>query len=131
MDDHGRLYEIMWLHEKKGRNLRGETQMNAFREAVEDCGLEYLGFDEVWFTWSRGRMKENIMKERFDRCLVNQERIKVFMEFCISYLAAPMSDYSLIMFNTVSSKVGLREQRKRRFMFEAMWAKNLSLPMLL
>lgn len=41
--------------------------MVAFREALDDCELNDLRFTGQWFTWERGRLKENNIRERLDR----------------------------------------------------------------
>ena len=45
--------------------------MKDFREVIEDCGLEDLGFEGSWFTWhwQRGNKKDNNVREKLDRCL--------------------------------------------------------------
>ena len=42
--------EIIWDHEKSGQCLWGESQMREFRGAIEDSGLEDLGYEGTWFT---------------------------------------------------------------------------------
>ncbi|KAK5843415.1 hypothetical protein PVK06_005872 [Gossypium arboreum] len=58
--------EILYSFEKSGGRLREERQMLAFREALEDCELNGLGFLGQWFTQERGRLPETHERVRFE-----------------------------------------------------------------
>ncbi|MFQ6637402.1 hypothetical protein Gotur_013390 [Gossypium turneri] len=45
--------------------------MTQFREALEEFNLHDLGFSGRWFTWERGRLPENNIRERIDRGVAN------------------------------------------------------------
>lgn len=59
--------EILFSFEKRWGTLREERKMLAFREALKDCELNDLGFSGQWFTWERGRLPSNNIRERLDR----------------------------------------------------------------
>ncbi|XP_071685195.1 uncharacterized protein [Lolium perenne] len=63
----GDFNEILYLHEKKGGNPRSQRSMQAFRDALADCGLEDLGCLGDTFTWRQGRIRE-----RLDRSVANE-----------------------------------------------------------
>lgn len=63
----GNFNEILLSFEKRGGRLREERQMLAFREALEYCKLNDLGFSGQWFTWERGRLPSNNIREILDR----------------------------------------------------------------
>ncbi|PPR89242.1 hypothetical protein GOBAR_AA31445 [Gossypium barbadense] len=46
--------------------------MSAFREVLEECELNDLGFSGQWFTWERGRLFSNNIKERLDKVVAIQ-----------------------------------------------------------
>ncbi|XVF77534.1 hypothetical protein PTKIN_Ptkin14bG0052500 [Pterospermum kingtungense] len=50
----GDFNEILFDHEKSGSVARNEAQMEAFRGALDYCGLVDIGFTGPWFTWERG-----------------------------------------------------------------------------
>lgn len=50
--------EILVGSEKEGGDLRLQRSMQAFRDALDDCNLFYLGFVGDIFTWRRGRIRE-------------------------------------------------------------------------
>lgn len=47
----GDFNEITSSLEKKAGRLRAECQMQEFRTAMEDCGLNDLKYIGRWFTW--------------------------------------------------------------------------------
>lgn len=63
--------EILFLFEKKGGRTLEKRQKKEYREALEDCELNDLGFSEQWFTWERGKLPTNNIPERLDRVVVN------------------------------------------------------------
>ena len=49
------------------------NQMEAFREALEGCQLEDLGFKGYPFTWNNKRLGEANTKLRLDRAVATME----------------------------------------------------------
>lgn len=47
----GDFNEILFQHEKQGGVARAQHCMDKFREALEDCGLDDLGYMGDTFTW--------------------------------------------------------------------------------
>ncbi|XP_040930023.1 uncharacterized protein [Gossypium hirsutum] len=47
--------------------------MAAFKEALEYCELHDLGFSGQWYTWEKGRLVDNNIRERLDRGVANTE----------------------------------------------------------
>ncbi|GMI64383.1 hypothetical protein HRI_000107600 [Hibiscus trionum] len=66
----GDFNEILLSSEKEGGQLRSSGNMEAFRLALEDCGLMDLGFTGQWYTWEKGRHSTNVIRERLDRGLL-------------------------------------------------------------
>lgn len=64
--------EILEQFEKEGAALRGEAQMDGFRNALNECQLGDLGFNGPKFTWSNRRSDDMFIKERLDRAVANQ-----------------------------------------------------------
>ena len=63
----GDFNEILWDQEKSRQSLKKERQMIEFKEVLEDCMLEDLGFVGHWYTWEKGRHVENNITERLDK----------------------------------------------------------------
>ncbi|GMI80507.1 hypothetical protein HRI_001720000 [Hibiscus trionum] len=62
----GDFNEILLSSEKEGGRLRSNRNMEAFWQALEDCDLMDLGFSGQWYTWEKGRLSTNVIRERLD-----------------------------------------------------------------
>ena len=58
----GDFNEILYTSEKEGGNMRPNGMMREFRECLMDCGLEDLGYIGYPFTWSRGDIRERLVR---------------------------------------------------------------------
>ncbi|MBA0707733.1 hypothetical protein Golax_019754 [Gossypium laxum] len=74
----GDFNEIMYSYEKCGGVPREESRMEVFREVLEECLLEDLGYSGVWFTWERGNLPETNIRERLDRGVANDKWKQLF-----------------------------------------------------
>ncbi|KAA3462691.1 reverse transcriptase [Gossypium australe] len=114
----GDFYEIMYSFEKSRGIPREERRMEAFREALEECQLEYLGYSGVWFTWERGNLPETNIRERLDRGVVNDKWRHLFPTGNIQHLPHSMSDHCPLLLNTISGNTYVGNPK---FKFEAWW----------
>lgn len=98
------------------------NQMRSFRECLNACGLIDLGF--VWqrFTWCNGRLGEQRTLIRLDRMVANEKWVEQFPEARVHHISMSVSDHCMLaLFLT---KIKRPKPTKRRFVFEAMWARN-------
>ena len=65
--------EITKQSEKLGGRLRPYTQMQIFREALDECELMDLGFKGSPYTWSKHYRSRASIWERLDRAMASQE----------------------------------------------------------
>ena len=65
----GDFNEITRQDEKLGDVTRSHTQMQLFREVIDECGFMDLGFEGLKYTWSRHFENGSSIWERLDRCL--------------------------------------------------------------
>ncbi|KAJ1278868.1 hypothetical protein BS78_04G112000 [Paspalum vaginatum] len=66
----GDFNEVLFSHEKEGGQPKSQACMEKFRYALEDCGLQDLGFEGDAFTWRNHHYKaEGYIKERLDRAV--------------------------------------------------------------
>jgi hypothetical protein len=91
----GDFNEILYSHEKEGGNTRPQHFMQAFRDAVNDCNLEDIGFSGDPFTWRRGRIRE-----RLDRELASSTWITMHPEASLQHLECMRSDHRPILLDT-------------------------------
>ncbi|KAK2657710.1 hypothetical protein Ddye_010762 [Dipteronia dyeriana] len=71
----------------KDWNLR-----SGFRETVDDCAFEYLGYVGPYFAWCNKREGEALIHERLDRCVGSLEWKLLFPNFKVSQLDYWCSD---------------------------------------
>ncbi|GMJ13202.1 hypothetical protein like AT1G43760 [Hibiscus trionum] len=95
--------------------------MAAFREVLEDCNLCDLGFNGVWYTWERGRLPENNVRERLDRAVANTGWWDLFQSYSVSHLSHTISDHCPILVDTVGQAMPRTMARVEVFRFDANW----------
>ncbi|XP_016676453.1 uncharacterized protein [Gossypium hirsutum] len=77
----GDFNEILFSYEKQGGRVKEKRQMTAFREVLEECEINNLGFFGQWFTWEMGRLMTNNIRERLDRGVANPKWWDLFPGF--------------------------------------------------
>ena len=82
-----------WRTERR----RPRGQMEAFRDAIEDCRLADLGFVGPRYTWNNGQENENFVMERLDRAMANVEWHDLFPVHRVDVLAARSSNHALVL----------------------------------
>jgi hypothetical protein len=93
----GDFNEILEQAEKDGAGPRRESQMAAFREAIEDCELSDLGFTGPRFTWNNRHTDNSFIQERLDRALGSWEWCLLFPGAAVAVLEAICSDHNPIL----------------------------------
>lgn len=113
----GDFNEIVDQAEKVGGPPRSERQMEQFRDTLESCQLNDLGFQGSM--WNNSREAAFFTKERLDRATATRSWCDLFREVDVSILAAITSDHKpmLVSFSTTA----IRWVPKRTFKFEAKW----------
>ncbi|XP_042958050.1 uncharacterized protein LOC122293561 [Carya illinoinensis] len=81
----GDFNEVLHQKEKQGASSRPYNQIEAFRQAVEICGLYDVHHLGQYFTWSNNRRGEDFTKERIDRAMANKEWQELFREYQTSW----------------------------------------------
>jgi exonuclease III len=114
----GDFNEISFSHEKEGGNPRPQVYMQAFRDAMNDCELEDIGFVGNQFTWKSGRIRE-----RLDRALANADWSGMHPSAELIHLDFVKSDHRPILIDTEHRSVPqVKQSRPRRF--EAKWLRE-------
>ncbi|KAA3472860.1 reverse transcriptase [Gossypium australe] len=114
----GDFNEIMYGFEKKGGIPRDERRMEVFREVLADCGLMDVGFSAKWFTWERGNLPENNIRERLDRGVANKDWQNMFPDGSIQHLTHSIFDHCPLLVKTKREECG---DKTSSFKFEAWW----------
>lgn len=82
----GDFNDIIFSSEKFGGNLRSQSKLAALKNAIDECGLEDLGFSGHHFTWTNWQSEADNIQERLDRFLANQVWAQTFLSHSVEHL---------------------------------------------
>ncbi|KAK9911160.1 hypothetical protein M0R45_035082 [Rubus argutus] len=122
----GDFNEILFVDEKNGRRVRPLGQILRFRAVIEECGLTSVPFEGYPFTWSNGRVGEDLVEERIDRGFANFELMHKYSHIFCSHLIPKCSDHRPLLFQLLSDSQWTASQmrKRRRFQFEEVWVSD-------
>ncbi|KAE8798196.1 Retrotransposon protein [Hordeum vulgare] len=128
----GDFNEVLLAKEKEGGREKDKTCMDKFKEALDFCGLEDLGFEGDKFTWRNNNHRwENYIQERFDRAVANEGWRNRFEDYRVVNGDQRHSDHMpIIIYMEKGERRRPREgghQGKggsHAFKFEARWLKE-------
>lgn len=122
----GDFNEILFVDEKNGRRVRPLGQILRFRAVIEECGLTSVPFEGYPFTWSNGRVGEDLVEERIDRGFANFELMNKYSHIFCSHLIPKCSDHRPLLFQLLSDSQWTTSQmrKRRRFQFEEVWVSD-------
>jgi endonuclease/exonuclease/phosphatase family metal-dependent hydrolase len=93
----GDFNETLHATELFSEHERDEWQMRAFREAVEDCALQDLGFSGLPFTWDNRQDGRENVKARIDRALGNAALLNQFQVVKVRHFSIVQSDHYMVV----------------------------------
>ena len=115
----GYFNEILCMEEKEGGADRSEREMDAFRDALDDCGLCDLGYKGCKFTWKKGNNPLTVVRERLDRFVADVNWCGLFPNYMVKPFAQYRSDHAPILLTTWNAHD--RGRQHNSFRFEALW----------
>ena len=104
-----------------GGSIRGQPQMQLFREAVNECGFLDFGFIGSQFTWQKHFADGHLVWERLDRALANNEWLLRFVGTRVHHLTCNSLDHCPPWI--VSNGIKILHSSKP-FRFEEIWHSN-------
>ncbi|XP_073362313.1 uncharacterized protein [Aegilops tauschii subsp. strangulata] len=126
----GDFNEVLFANEKEEGNEKSQACMERFREALDFCGLEDLGFEGDKFTWRNNNHRwENYIQQRLDRAVANEGWRSGFGSFRVVNGDPRHSDHRPIII-TMEEAGGERSREeeargkgcgRHNFKFEARW----------
>jgi len=119
----GNFNEILEASEQFGGNTRSERQMDGFREAVQMCGFQDLGFSGLPYTWDNRQEGIHNIKVRLDRGFANQEFLDLFPEATVWHVQTTESDHCCLL---IECNRETSNRRHRSFRYENMWRRDES-----
>jgi hypothetical protein len=99
--------------------------MAAFREALSDCSLQDLGYRGLDFTWSNRRVDGALVRVRLDRCVANEDWLLFFPRPQVFHVVVVSSNHMGVLADLNPPQVTSIGRRKKMFLFEHMWAREL------
>ena len=114
----GDFNEIIRQDEKSRGALRSHTQMQQFKDVIDECGFIDLGFEGSKFTWSKRFTDCHSLWEQLDRGWGNSEFLIRFPSSRVSHLRCMSSDHIPLFINLLGLEA---PPRKKVFHFEEMW----------
>lgn len=119
----GDFIEILEASEQFGGNTRLERQMDGFREAVQMCGFQDLGFSGLPYTWDNRQEGIHNIKVRLDRGFANQEFLDLFPEATVWHVQTTESDHCCLL---IECNRETSNRRHRSFRYENMMRRDES-----
>ena len=117
----GDFNEILSVTEKSGGPQRTQRQIDGFREAVNLCGFQDLGFSGPQYIWCNMRDNCDRVYLRLDRAFANSDWSNKFSNCKVYHVVDPTSDHCILR---ITGSIASPPRRNRRFHFEALRAKR-------
>ncbi|KAL5736640.1 hypothetical protein ACOSQ2_031428 [Xanthoceras sorbifolium] len=119
----GDFNEILHLGEKDGGVERPRYLMTNFRNTLNDCMLQDLGFAAPRFTWCNGRKNQDFVQERLDRFVSSLDWQQLFPFLVVSHLDSWGSNHRPILVDFRGSGNNCVDESKGggRFHFKEIW----------
>ncbi|GMI64317.1 hypothetical protein HRI_000101000 [Hibiscus trionum] len=95
--------------------------MAAFRDVLDDCELSDLGFSDPWYTWERGRLPENNVRERLDSSAANPSWWSLFPGHSVSHQTHTISDHCPLLIDSGGHIFQGHMSSYASFKFDANW----------
>jgi hypothetical protein len=121
----GDFNEVLHANEQFGGQGRSERQMEGFREAVEICGFNDLGYIGLPYTWDNRQPVGHNIKVRLDRGFANAEFFNLFQSIRVWHIQTTVSDHCCLLLDCRRGG-SARSRRKHQFLYENMWKRDPS-----
>ena len=119
----GDFNEIVRAEEKLGGAMRRERQMIDFRETLDFCRFQDLGFVGSPFTWCNNQFDGTVTWIRLDRGVATNPWIQMFPSTRVHHISGSLSDHSPLWICTDDENARFYRKRKP-FRFETVWMRD-------
>ena len=116
----GDFNEITRAHEKLGGRHRPSRQMEDFRDVLDGCRFQDLGFSGNKFTWCNGHGDGHTVWERLDRAVSSAEWLSMFLASKVVHMESGTSGHKLIIIYLA----GIPKRVNKPWRFEQMWIRD-------
>jgi exonuclease III len=116
---------VLNSNEKSGGNPLDPNITSSFRNTIDLCGLEDLGYNGSIFTWINRHQGDQLIKSRLDRFLANSNWISMFPYYSNIHLNSFNSDHRPILLNFLQVP-NVRKNNPQHLVkrYEQIWATN-------
>ena len=119
----GDFNETLYATEHFSTSARPEWQMRAFREVVDECSFQDLGWSGVPYTWDNRQGGNTNVKARLDRAFANEDFRQLYDHIGVRHVCAAESDHCFIVVNL--NQLPNRSRSKRQFRYENVWQPHI------
>ncbi|KAL0433400.1 UNVERIFIED_CONTAM: hypothetical protein Slati_2674300 [Sesamum latifolium] len=120
----GDFNKVLEQHEKQGSLPRAPWQMRDFRECLQDCALQDLGFQDNLFTWCNRREEPHTVRARLDRACCESCWTAMFPKASVLHQEVACSDHAMVWIDLDRELAKRTHRCKDRFRFEAAWVSS-------
>ncbi|XP_057438415.1 uncharacterized protein LOC130730423 [Lotus japonicus] len=110
--------DVLSPSDKLGGDPVNVAHLQLIDQALQDCGLQDVGYSGYQFTWSNKRSIPNLIEERLDYALMNDSWKALWPVMEVFHLTRLSSDHNPILVSCGSTKREVFRKQKRLFRFE-------------
>ncbi|PNX99664.1 ribonuclease H, partial [Trifolium pratense] len=116
---------ILNTDEKLGGHTTDTNVITMFRNTINRCNLQDLGYLGEVFTWTNRQEDHHHIKARLDRFLASEDWTNTFSNFKNTHLVRYSSDHNPILLDFSSNPVcRQRQHQHKRKKYEMMWTRH-------
>jgi hypothetical protein len=98
--------------------------MIKFRECLDDCELQDLGFIGYPYTWSNRRQGEENVQVRLDKAYASAHFMDIFPHTTVNHIMTEESDHLALVIELQTTLQEPRCRVGRSFQYEEMWLRH-------
>jgi hypothetical protein len=118
----GDFNEALWQYEHFSACLRSESQMAAFRDCVQVCELNDLGFSGLPYTYDNKRAGNSNVRVRLDRAMADNSWRDIYSDSSVVHLVSPCSDHCPVLLKLAKESQPVVHGRQIRY--EIFWERD-------
>lgn len=122
----GDFNEILLDSEKSSGVDRRRQSIKLFRDTLNLCNFQDMGFLGHPFTWTNGRDGDGNIEERLDRFLATKDWMNLFPYSKVVHEPKSFSDHCPLFLDCYLSRLEVNNSKSRPFKFEEAWIRETS-----
>ncbi|KAE8768499.1 hypothetical protein D1007_60027 [Hordeum vulgare] len=95
--------------------------MRAFRDIIDECLFQDLGWTGMEYTWDNGQAGDDNVKARLDRAFGNPELINRFGHTRVRHISTTESHHCFVLVELREHVVARGRQGAKQFRYEDVW----------